>query len=92
MSGSSLSDESNLNYSQLDVPALTRRIDAAARLTGRRRYRTYGQLDVEIMRKYAPLVPFAVRNEREFLSARVGCYAPVGPYGFLDLAAVCIQR
>ena len=43
-------------------------------LTGAARYQAYGNLDVEIMTKYAPLVPIDNPNALEFNSARVRGY------------------
>jgi ABC-type oligopeptide transport system substrate-binding subunit len=67
------------------------RIAAAAALSGTRRLRAYGRLDVEIAAHDAPVVNFATATARDFFSARVGCqiYQPI--YG-MDLGALCLRR
>ena len=47
---------------------------AANKLSGDERYKAYGNLDVEITKNYAPWAAYDNRNEREFVSARVGGY------------------
>ncbi len=42
--------------------------------SGAARYKAYGDLDLEITKKYAPWASYDNRNEREFTSARVGGY------------------
>jgi peptide/nickel transport system substrate-binding protein len=78
------------NAAQFDEPAYNRRLEAAAGLSGERRYRTYGRLDADLARNAAPFVAFENENSVEFFSARIGCqtYQPV--YG-MDLAALCIR-
>jgi peptide/nickel transport system substrate-binding protein len=76
------------NYSRLDSPSFNRRLERAARLTGARRYREYGGLDVELARDAAPAVAYAYDNALTLVSERVGCVV-VNPY--LDLAAACLK-
>ena len=78
------------NWGRFDDPVYNRRLDAAARLTGARRYREYARLDADIARDAAPRVAFANENRVDFFSARMGCqlYHPV--YG-MDLAALCVK-
>jgi ABC-type transport system substrate-binding protein len=65
-----------------------RLLDRASRLTGDDRHRTYGDLDVQISRDAAPMIPIAVVNAQTFVSARVGCVV-LNPG--LDLTAVCLK-
>jgi hypothetical protein len=66
-----------------------RLLHRAERLSGARRYRLFGRLDVILARDVAPTVPFASLNLKTFVSARIGCkiFNPG-----LDLAAVCLRR
>jgi hypothetical protein len=64
-------------------------MELAARLTGDQRYRTYGNLDVEITRKAAPLAVTNNSNQREFISARVGCPMYSHAWGGLNLVMLC---
>jgi peptide/nickel transport system substrate-binding protein len=92
LAGSSITPQNNPNVALFDSPTFNRKLAAAARLTGSRRLETYGRLDVEIMREAAPWVPISNRTQREFISARVGCYTPWGAYGFMSLATACLKR
>lgn len=91
LDGRSIRPKGNVNYSYFDDPRYNRRLEAAARLEGPRRYQAYARLDVELARDAAPWVALANATNREFFSARMGCevYQPV--YG-IDLAALCIRR
>jgi YVTN family beta-propeller protein len=75
----------------LERPAYKRKLDAAARLYGPRRYLAFGALDADLTRNDAPVVAFSTDTVHDFFSARMGCqiYNPV--YG-MDLAALCIRR
>ena len=72
-------------------PAYNRALDAAAKLTGPRRYRGYGQLDLDLARNAAPFAAYATVNSYAFFSARVGCQLYVPDYQW-DLAALCIRK
>lgn len=80
-----------VNVSLFDDPAYQRRLAAARRLSGARRDRAYGTLDVDLAREAAPMVALATTTRQDFFSARMGCqvYHPV--YG-MDLAALCVRR
>ena len=76
------------NLARFDSPAVNRLLRQAARLEGSARYRRYGELDVEIARDEAPLVPIEFFDEPTLVSKRVGCVVlrPV-----LDLTAACLK-
>jgi YVTN family beta-propeller protein len=71
-------------------PAWRARLDAAARLTGPKRYLTYAKLDADLARDAAPLAAFGNLSSEDFFSARTGCQI-FGAYG-MDLAALCINN
>ena len=60
----------------------------AARLEGGARYRRYGELDIDLARSAAPLVPIEFFDEPTLVSKRVGCVV-LRPA--LDLTAVCLK-
>jgi peptide/nickel transport system substrate-binding protein len=80
-----------LNAGLFDNPIYNRKLEAAAKLVGRKREVAYGKLDVELARKAAPLVAFAYQTKQDFLSARMDCHVYQPAYG-MDLAALCIRR
>jgi YVTN family beta-propeller protein len=74
----------------LDDRAYQRRLAAAARLSGPKRYLTYGELDLDLARNAAPLAAFGNLPDEDFFSARIGCQTH-GVYG-MDLAALCVRH
>jgi peptide/nickel transport system substrate-binding protein len=58
-------------YSQMDIPKWNRKMEAAAKLVGPKRYKVYGQLDLDIMRQVAPVAVERTYNNRYFFSERV---------------------
>jgi ABC-type transport system substrate-binding protein len=69
--GGSIQAEYNVNYSYMDLPKWNRKMEAAAKLVGPKRYRVYGQLDLDIMRQVAPIAVERTYNNRYFFSNRV---------------------
>jgi peptide/nickel transport system substrate-binding protein len=88
--GTTIRPSFNNNISYFDVPSINAQLHAAAQLTGPDRYTTYGNLDVTLVRGYAPLVVYGTLNARDYFSDRTGCQTFVPPYG-MDLAALCIK-
>jgi YVTN family beta-propeller protein len=89
--GSKVRPAGLVDFSYFDSPAFDRQLEAAAKLSGPERYRTYSRLALELERKFAPAAPFATNASRDFFSVRIGCqiYQPV--YG-IDLGALCLRR
>ena len=81
----------NFNFSYFNDPSFNRKLKAAAKLSGARRYRTYSRLALELERDGVPGAAIETSTSRDFFSARIGCqvYQPV--YG-MDLAALCLQE
>jgi hypothetical protein len=69
-----------------DDPSYKRKVTAASRLSGPRRYLAYGVLDVDTVRNAAPVVSLGNRLSRDFFSARMGCQV-FNPVWRIDLAA-----
>jgi peptide/nickel transport system substrate-binding protein len=78
----------NPNNARMDSPRFNALLDHASRLTGARRYREYGRVDVELARDAAPAIAYAYDNALTLVGPRVGCVV-VDPY--LDLAAACLK-
>jgi hypothetical protein len=81
----------NGSFSYFDDPAFNRKLRAAAKLSGAKRYRTYSQLALELERDGVPAAAIGTSTSHDFFSARIGCqvYQPV--YG-VDIAALCLRR
>jgi hypothetical protein len=77
-----------VNFSYFNVPKYNRLLERAARLSGPRRYRAYGDVDVQLARDAAPAIAAMNPNTWAFVSARTGCIV-MNPY--LDLTAVCLK-
>ena len=88
--GRSIRAEGNSNHSYFDDPVYNRKLAAAARLTGPRRYAAYQALEADLLRNAAPAAPLFNFARAEFFSARIGCqvYQPIYQ---IDLAALCLR-
>ncbi len=71
-------------------PTYQRKLAKAERLSGPKRYLTYGKLDLDLARNAAPLAAFDNLTDNDFFSARIGCQTD-GVYG-MDLAALCLRH
>jgi peptide/nickel transport system substrate-binding protein len=69
--GPSIQDENNVNYSYFNNPTWNRRMASAAKLVGPKRLKVYGQMDLDIMQKAAPMAIERTYNNRYFFSTRV---------------------
>jgi peptide/nickel transport system substrate-binding protein len=89
--GRTIRPSGNNNFSYFDDPSVNRKLEAAAKLSGAKRYRVYDRLGFELARDLAPAAAFATNASRDFFSARMGCqlYQPV--FG-IDLAALCLRE
>jgi len=74
LNGQNIHDSNNNNLAYFNVGSINNRLAAANKLSGDQRYNTYGKLDVDITKNYAPWAAYDNRNEREFVSSRVGGY------------------
>ncbi len=69
--GSAIIPENNVNFSYFNNSLWNKRMDAAARLVGAKRLRVYGQMDIDMMKKVAPMAVERTYNNRYFFSNRV---------------------
>jgi hypothetical protein len=85
--GTTIRPANNVNFSYFNSPSYNRKITRAKQLTGVARYRAFSQLDIDIARNAAPLAAFATRNDRHYVSSRVGgyYYHPVFTWGYPSL-------
>ena len=74
LNGNTIHDSNNNNLAYFNVASINKRLAAANKLSGDKRYNTYGKLDVDITKNYAPWAAYDNRNEREFVSSRIGGY------------------
>jgi ABC-type oligopeptide transport system substrate-binding subunit len=90
LNGSNIHESNNNNYAYLNVPALNRKMETAASLTGAKRYSAYSALDLDISKNYAPWATYSYANNRDFISSRTGCYSYHPTWGF-NLATACMK-
>jgi peptide/nickel transport system substrate-binding protein len=69
--GGSIQAENNVNYSYMNIASWNAKLAKAAKLVGPNRYKTYGQLDIDIMNQVAPVAVTRTYNTRYFFSDRV---------------------
>jgi peptide/nickel transport system substrate-binding protein len=69
--GCTIQDVQNNNVSYFNNTTADNLMKKAAQLRGIKRFTTYGNLDLQIQKTWAPTVPLDNRNDREFFSARV---------------------
>jgi ABC-type transport system substrate-binding protein/class 3 adenylate cyclase len=88
--GSTIRPTNNSNVSYFDNPAFNRKLKAAAKLSGAKRYRAYSRLALELERDGVPAAAIETSTSRDFFSARIGCqvYQPV--FG-MDITALCLR-
>ncbi len=81
----------NTNVAYFSDPRFNRRFAAAARLSGRVRYRAYGRLDVDLARNGAPAVAYGETQQAVLVASRIGC-VKLNPLHGVSLGAVCRKR
>jgi ABC-type transport system substrate-binding protein len=92
--GNLLMPQNNVNWSYMDRPKWNRRMEAAARLVGPKRFTVYGQLDLDLMREVAPVAVERTYNNRYFFSDRVDPRSLVyqGIYQDWSIPALAVRR
>lgn len=75
-----------------DDPVLRRRIERAARLSGRTRIDEYARLDETLVRDAVPFAAYGAFTTAEYFSPRVGCKLFQAAHHFVDLGALCVQK
>ena len=75
--GPFIQDENNVNFSYFNNAFWNKKMEAAAKLTGPARAKRYGQLDIDIMKKAAPVAVERTYKTRYFFSSKVDTRALV---------------
>jgi ABC-type transport system substrate-binding protein len=91
--GGNIQDENNVNYSYFNNPTWNKRMANAAKLVGPKRLKVYGQMDIDIMKKAAPVAVERTYNNRYFFSNRVNPKGLVyqGIYQDWSIPAMALQ-
>jgi peptide/nickel transport system substrate-binding protein len=89
LDGRTIQATGNANRSYFNSPHYNRLIDQAGSLTGSARYDAYGKLALDLESNAAPMAAYMDRNNRFFVSSRVGCVT-VDAHG-LNLAGLCLK-
>jgi len=74
LNGNNIHDDNNNNIAYFDNKAINAKLVAANKKIGAARYKAYGDLDLEITKNHAPWAAYDNRNQREFISAKIGGY------------------
>ena len=80
-----------MNISHFHEATVSRKLEAAAKLSGAKRYRAAGRLALELQRDLVPAAAFATTASRDFFSARIGCQV-YHPLWGMDLATLCLRK
>jgi ABC-type transport system substrate-binding protein len=91
LNGNNIHEANNNNRAYFNVASVNRKLEAAAQLTGSKRYAAYAALDREITTQHAPWASLSYANNRDFVSARVGCYQYHPTYSF-NFVTACLTR
>jgi peptide/nickel transport system substrate-binding protein/oligopeptide transport system substrate-binding protein len=91
--GTNIQDTNNNDLSYFNVASISKDLEKAASLSGSSRFSTYGNLDVEIARDYAPHANLYHATMSDFLAPRMdpSCYVFQPIYGVTDLGAECFK-
>jgi len=90
LNGKNIQPQHNNNVAYWNDPKFNDKMNAAARLSGPKRYATYGALDIDINKNGVPWAPWANINNRIFVSKSFGCFV-VNPIYTVDYAASCLK-
>jgi peptide/nickel transport system substrate-binding protein len=89
LSGENIQATGNVNFSYFNDPTFNKRMDDAARLSGKARTDAYARLDADIARDPAPLASWDYILNTDFFSARIGCQ--VWTAYTMDLTQLCLR-
>ena len=91
--GPSIQADNNVNYSYMNIPKWNKKMAAAAKLVGPKRYKVYGQMDIDLMKQVAPLAATRTYNNRYFFSNRINPKSLVyqGIYQDFSIGAMALK-
>jgi hypothetical protein len=77
----------------MNVPKWNKKMAAAAKLVGPKRYKVYGQMDLDLMKQVAPLAATRTYNNRYFFSNRINPKSLVyqGIYQDFSIGAMALK-
>jgi peptide/nickel transport system substrate-binding protein len=90
LNGHTISETENVNISYFNVERYNKKIEAAGRLAGAKRFKTYGALDIDIEKNQAPWAVYQNSNDRYYVSSHVGCVT-IHPVFEILYGAVCLS-
>lgn len=88
--GGGITATSNYNVSYFDVASVDRRLARARALAPPARYDVMAELEIDVLRRYAPVAPLMNPLAYAVLSPRVGCFQSHPFYGPL-FSAFCLK-
>ncbi len=90
LDGTRITDTNNQNIASFNNAAISKKIAALAGVTGAQRYARYNDLDVEIIRDFAPWAPLLNPTQVDLISQRVSGYVYHPVYG-ADLTTMTVK-
>jgi ABC-type oligopeptide transport system substrate-binding subunit len=73
LDGNQVTNSQHNNYAYFNVAKYNQQMNSASLLTGSKRGTAYAALDASMMKDNPPWAPLVNSNDRNFMSARVGC-------------------
>jgi hypothetical protein len=73
LDGNQVANSQHNNYAYFNVAKYNQQMNSASLLTGSKRGTAYAALDASMMKDNPPWAPLVNSNDRNFMSARVGC-------------------
>ena len=91
--GPGIQADNNNNYSYMNIPKWNKKMAVAAKLVGPKRYKVYGQMDLDLMKQVAPLAATRTYNNRYFFSNRINPKSLVyqGIYQDFSIGAMALK-
>jgi peptide/nickel transport system substrate-binding protein len=91
--GPGIQADNNVNYSYMNIPKWNKKMASAAKLVGPKRYKVYGQMDLDLMKQVAPLAATRTYNNRYYFSSRINPKSLVyqGIYQDFSIGAMALK-
>ncbi|MGB2953593.1 MAG: ABC transporter substrate-binding protein [Gaiellaceae bacterium] len=89
LNGNNIHGSNNNNYPYFNDKHYNFLMGQAERQVGAKRYKLYGQLDINITKNAAPMANWVNVNNRDFISSGTGCYTFQPIYTTPDFTLLC---
>jgi peptide/nickel transport system substrate-binding protein len=91
--GPGIQADNNVNYSYMNIAKWNKKMASAAKLVGPKRYKVYGQMDLDLMKQVAPLAATRTYNNRYYFSSRINPKSLVyqGIYQDFSIGAMALK-